>query len=82
MNQRQINRAQENRVTEVRKWMLEDGPSTCWPPYPIVADREGNLFRLYIGAAVPEGWLIVGLNCCKAEALPFAGDRRSDPTRK
>lgn len=81
MNQRQINRAQEERITEVRKWMLEDGPCTVFPPYPIVADREGNLFRLYIGVPTPEGWLIVGLNCEKAKDLPFTGDRRKDGSR-
>lgn len=82
MNSRQINRAQEERVTEVRRWMLEDGHGTCWPPYPVVSDREGNLFRLYIGAPVPEGWLVVGLDCEKTKTLPFAGDRRTDPGRK
>jgi hypothetical protein len=54
-------------------WTREEPEPELWPPYPIVANADGEMARLYIGSGAPEGWTVIGMNCARTAALKRIG---------
>lgn len=56
-------------INEMSRHMNEETSFETWPPYPIIADPEGNMARLFFDVPVPEGWVVVGRNCAYTASL-------------
>jgi hypothetical protein len=48
-------------------------PDHSWPPYQVVANSDGEMARLHIGAEPPDGWTIIGMNCAQTASLRRIG---------